>query len=58
MGVPLMSGKRTLFRWLLVAEVAGILLGGRASAREPECIKVYACGCASDGGYIYCSEYC
>jgi hypothetical protein len=51
-------GKKVLVRWMLAAVTAGALLGGTASAELPECIKVYACGCSSDGGYIYCSEYC
>ncbi len=51
-------GKKALLRWMLAAGTAGALIGGMASAAAPECIRVYACGCASDGGYIYCSEYC
>jgi hypothetical protein len=51
-------GKRTLLRWMLAAGAIGALMGGMASAQTPTCIKVYACGCASDGGYLYCSEYC
>lgn len=51
-------GQKVLVHWMLAAVTAGALLGGMASAERPTCIKVYACGCASDGGYIYCSEYC
>lgn len=50
-------GKKTLVHWLLAAGTAGALIGGMASARQPECYRVYPCGCASDGGYMYCSEY-
>lgn len=46
--------RKMLFHWLLAAGVAGALIGGIASAQRPECYKLYPCGCASDGGYLYC----
>lgn len=46
---------KMLFHWLLAAGVAGALLGGIASAQRPDCYKLYPCGCASDGGYLYCA---
>lgn len=49
--------KKTLLRWLLAAGTVGALIGGAASAREPLCYRVYPCGCAPDGGYVYCSAY-
>ncbi len=54
-----MSRRNKVFlRWLLAAGAAGALIGGAASAMEPEnCLKIYPCGCASDGGYMYCTKY-
>ena len=51
------NGRKTLLRWLGHASTTAVLLGEMASA-EPRCIRVYACGCDMDGGYVYCSEYC
>lgn len=51
-------GKKVLFRWMLAAVTAGTFLGGIASAELPECMRLYACGCSSDGGYIYCTTSC
>ena len=51
------NGSRALLRWLSRASTTAILLGEMASA-QPRCIRVFACGCDSTGGYIYCSEYC
>lgn len=51
-------GRKARLRWMLAAVTLGALMGGMASAEPPECIRVYACGCSSDGGYVYCSEYC
>lgn len=49
--------KTTLLRWLLAAGIAGALVGGAASAMQPEdCFKLYPCGCASDGGTLWCTE--
>ena len=51
------TGQKRLLRWLGHASATLVLLGEVASA-EPRCIRVFACGCGEDGGYIYCSEYC
>jgi hypothetical protein len=51
------SKKKTLLRWLLAAGIGGALIGGGASAMPPEdCYKLYPCGCASDGGTLWCTE--
>ena len=52
-----MDGKKTILRWLLAAWAAGALIGGVASAAQPECYILYPCGCAADGGYMYCADY-
>jgi hypothetical protein len=50
--------KKALLNWLLLTGAVGALVAGSAAAQTPQCIRVYACGSASDGGFIYCSEYC
>jgi hypothetical protein len=51
-------GTKRLFHWMLAAGAIGALIGGVASAAAPECYKLYACGCANDGGYLYCTMEC
>ena len=51
------NGQKRLLRWMRHASATVVLLGELASA-EPGCIRVFACACAEDGSYIYCSEYC
>lgn len=48
------NGKRALSWWLWAAVLAGGLMGGLAAALPAECWKCWACGCATDGGYLEC----
>lgn len=50
--------KKRLLGGLIASGALGVLLGGVASAAQPECYRVHACGCANDGGYLYCIGDC
>jgi hypothetical protein len=52
------NGQKRWLRWLSLAGSTALLMGEVASAGQPRCIRVFACGCDADGSYIYCSEYC